>query len=76
MNMSLAVAVLSGLNPFVVVAAALAWKLWASAKFFPRGCRVVDAEVYTPWGVRRERVMEGGSKGGRRGLESGSGGDE
>eukprot|EP00752_Nemacystus_decipiens_P002499 g2348.t1 len=38
-NMCLTVAVLSGLNPFVVVAVVLAWKLWASSKFLPRGCR-------------------------------------
>lgn len=38
--MSLAAAALSGLNPLVVVAVALAWKLWASTKFLPRGCRL------------------------------------
>lgn len=38
-NMCLTVAVLSGLNPLVVVAVVLAWKLWASSKFLPRGCR-------------------------------------
>lgn len=37
--MCLTVAVLSGLNPFVVVAVVLAWKLWASSKFLPRECR-------------------------------------
>lgn len=37
--MCLTVAVLSGLNPFVVVVVVLAWKAWASSKFLPRGCR-------------------------------------
>lgn len=38
-NMCLTAAVLSGLNPLVVVAVALAWRLWASSKFLPRGSR-------------------------------------
>lgn len=45
-NMCLTAAVLSGLNPFVVVAVVLAWKLWASSKFLPRGCRF-NPEVRT-----------------------------
>lgn len=38
--MSLAAAVLSGLNPIVVVFGVLFWKLCTRAKFLPNGCRV------------------------------------
>lgn len=48
-NMALTAAVLSGLNPLVVVAVALAWKLWASSKFLPRSCR------FNPEVRRKER---------------------
>ena len=51
-NMSLAAAVLSGLNPMVVVAAALFWKLWTSCKFLPRGCRVNPEVSYGATAVR------------------------
>lgn len=39
-NMSLAAAVLSGLNPLVIVFVVLVWKAWSSTKFLPRRCRV------------------------------------
>lgn len=44
-NMAFAAAVLSGLNPLVVVAVVLAFKLFVRAKFLPKGCRVVRPEA-------------------------------
>lgn len=44
-NMSLAAAVLSGLNPVVVVVGMLAWKLWVSRKHLPKGCGKIRTEV-------------------------------
>ena len=39
-NMALAAAVLSGLNPLVVLMVVAAWKLFTRAKFMPKGCKV------------------------------------
>ncbi|CAM9371186.1 unnamed protein product [Ectocarpus sp. 12 AP-2014] len=56
-NMSLAAAALSGLNPLVVVAVALAWKLWASTKFLPRGCRL-NPEYEAPEDLGADKLSD------------------
>lgn len=43
--MSLAAAILSGLNPLVVVMAILMWKMWASKRHLPKGCGKIRTEA-------------------------------
>ncbi|CAN0167013.1 unnamed protein product, partial [Discosporangium mesarthrocarpum] len=58
-NKALAAAILSGLNPLVVVGLVLLWKMWVGRKHLPRGWKMGDeTEFDTPLDLGEDKLSD------------------